>query len=393
MGPVSRTELLREVLAHPDEMEPRLVFADWLQQNGEAERGELICIDCRLEDAEPWSDQQVALEKRRTELLRRYASTWTTPISALVEEARWRRGFVENVTVSVHRPALPQLLALEPVRVVRWRRTPDWTRFADLGRSVYLDQLAGIELDSFLIGNALAELLGPGSRVPGLRSLWLAGNEWRGMVEVLAAQPWRRLEELELSFNNLGDGELASLVLAKQLGTLRCLRFRDSGIGDLVAEAVSRATHLASLTDLRIDNVHVRGYRRREPEAGVSARGVSAMAVAPHLAGLRYLDLCGHRLGPEGAVELAAAECLGSLRILSLAEGDPGVGDAGLRAMAASPHLRGLRALSLQANAITDRGAAALLDQGVFPALRGLQLAGNDLSDSLLVRLRERYNR
>ena len=31
-----------------------------------------------------------------------------------------------------------------------------------------------------------------------------AGNEWRGMVEVLAAQPWSRLEELELSFNNLG---------------------------------------------------------------------------------------------------------------------------------------------------------------------------------------------
>jgi len=79
MSPVSRTELLREVLAHPDELEPRLVFADWLQQNGEVERGELICIDCKLEDAEPWSDQQVALEKKRTELLRRYGSTWTAP--------------------------------------------------------------------------------------------------------------------------------------------------------------------------------------------------------------------------------------------------------------------------------------------------------------------------
>jgi len=387
---VSRRELLREVLAHPDQVEPRLVFADWLQQHGEVERGELICIDCALEDAEPWSEQQAALEARRTELLRRHGRTWTAPLAGLVEEVRWRRGFVEKVTLSVHQPALPRIFELEPVRVVRWLRSWEWSRFADLGRSAHLDRLAGIELEGFLPDQrALAELLGPGSRVPGLRSLRLTDHRCRDMAALLAAQPWSRLEELDLSFNQLHDDELAALVLAPRLASLRHLHLSDNGAGDRVAEALGRAAHLSAFADLRLDNLRSRRYF---PEAGLSARGAAALAVAPRLGQLRRLDLSGHRLGPEGAAELAAASCLGSLRILALAKGEPGVRDAGLRALAASPHLRGLHALFLQANGITDHGAAALLDEGVFPALRRLVLTGNDLSEGLLARLRERYD-
>jgi uncharacterized protein (TIGR02996 family) len=45
------TALLAAVLAAPDDDAPRLVFADWLEENGEAERAELI--RCQIELTKP----------------------------------------------------------------------------------------------------------------------------------------------------------------------------------------------------------------------------------------------------------------------------------------------------------------------------------------------------
>jgi uncharacterized protein (TIGR02996 family) len=42
-----REELLSDICANPDDDTPRLVFADWLQENGEPERAEFIRLQCR----------------------------------------------------------------------------------------------------------------------------------------------------------------------------------------------------------------------------------------------------------------------------------------------------------------------------------------------------------
>ena len=43
------TALLAAILANPDEDTPRLVYADWLEENGEPERAEFIRVQCELE--------------------------------------------------------------------------------------------------------------------------------------------------------------------------------------------------------------------------------------------------------------------------------------------------------------------------------------------------------
>ena len=43
-----REALLRAVLEAPDDDAPRLVYADWLEEHGEAERAEFIRVDCAL---------------------------------------------------------------------------------------------------------------------------------------------------------------------------------------------------------------------------------------------------------------------------------------------------------------------------------------------------------
>ena len=43
-----RDALLAAITANPDEDTPRLIYADWLQENGEPDRAEFIRLQCRL---------------------------------------------------------------------------------------------------------------------------------------------------------------------------------------------------------------------------------------------------------------------------------------------------------------------------------------------------------
>lgn len=50
-----RDALLAAIIAEPDEDTPRLMFADWLQENGEADRGEFVRLQVEAGAAEPFS--------------------------------------------------------------------------------------------------------------------------------------------------------------------------------------------------------------------------------------------------------------------------------------------------------------------------------------------------
>src|SRR6516164_7800348 len=54
----------------PNDNAPRLVFADWLDENGDPERAEFIRGQIQLATIRPWEDQFLPLEIRCKELLR-----------------------------------------------------------------------------------------------------------------------------------------------------------------------------------------------------------------------------------------------------------------------------------------------------------------------------------
>jgi uncharacterized protein (TIGR02996 family) len=56
--------LLAAILAHPDEDTPRLMFADWLDENGQPERAEFIRIQCNATIDEAAEDRAAELEER-----------------------------------------------------------------------------------------------------------------------------------------------------------------------------------------------------------------------------------------------------------------------------------------------------------------------------------------
>jgi uncharacterized protein (TIGR02996 family) len=124
---MSADALLAEVLAGPDDAAPRLIYADWLDDRGEADRATFICAQVRLAHfdwrsippgVERYRGEQGALQRQADELWRRHKEEWLgeLPRSLRRGQARFHRGFVAELCGSPR-----QLLAVS-ARV--WVRHP-----------------------------------------------------------------------------------------------------------------------------------------------------------------------------------------------------------------------------------------------------------------------------
>lgn len=94
------SELLAAILAAPDDDEPRLVYADYLQETGDP-RGEFIVVQCKVARCEregrTLTAEYRALSERARELLQQQWATFTkSPARGL--GVTWKRGLVDGVS-------------------------------------------------------------------------------------------------------------------------------------------------------------------------------------------------------------------------------------------------------------------------------------------------------
>src|SRR5947208_16258633 len=90
----------RAVLESPDDDGPRLVYADWLDEQGDP-RGEFIRTQVESEHCPaglPRCPERVAREQA---LLAAHGPRWQRGLHGLAADCRFRRGFVEDVLLSV----------------------------------------------------------------------------------------------------------------------------------------------------------------------------------------------------------------------------------------------------------------------------------------------------
>src|SRR5262245_24750493 len=94
---------LDAIAADPEDDAPRLVYADWLDDNGQAHRAELIRLQCRLAKMEAWDPDRLALEQREADLLLVHDDEWRKALPAWTNAHRQhiRRGFVDQLGVTV----------------------------------------------------------------------------------------------------------------------------------------------------------------------------------------------------------------------------------------------------------------------------------------------------
>src|SRR5262249_42472635 len=99
----SRAELeaafLRSIRETPDDVTPRLVYADWLQENGDPERGEFIQVQCQLARPDLEEPQRRLLGERAGELLAKNCTAWLAMLPGFLRRMHpeFSRGFVESV--------------------------------------------------------------------------------------------------------------------------------------------------------------------------------------------------------------------------------------------------------------------------------------------------------
>jgi uncharacterized protein (TIGR02996 family) len=195
---MSEAAFIATIRAAPGDDAPRLIFADWLEEQGNP-FGEFIRVQCALTREHPsddsrnqsWYDElrgvllprEGPLVDRERQLLAEHEPTWVGPLWDGIKDwpmcRRFRRGFVEEVCLPAQ----------------------EFLRHAPL----------------------LFE------RCPLLHGLALTAS--RGSIPDLAACPYlARLTELDLGVGatNLADAEVLALAGSPHLTGLQCLRLGDN---------------------------------------------------------------------------------------------------------------------------------------------------------------------
>src|SRR5262245_12683180 len=121
---------LADIIANPDDDTPRLVFADWLDENGQAERAEFIRVQVERAKLPKWEAAKVRLRLLERELLKKHGKAWVAELPK-VKGVTWggfRRGFVAEAKLATF-AALRKIdgWSAAPVEAVavRWPKKDD----------------------------------------------------------------------------------------------------------------------------------------------------------------------------------------------------------------------------------------------------------------------------
>src|SRR4051794_12464475 len=97
---MSHDAFLRAIIDRPDDDTPRLVYADWLDENGDPARAEFIRVQCELATLPEDDPRRPGLEDREHELLDanegQWMGNWRLESETLAEWT-WDRGFIGSV--------------------------------------------------------------------------------------------------------------------------------------------------------------------------------------------------------------------------------------------------------------------------------------------------------
>ena len=337
-----RDALLAAIRAHPEEDTPRLMLADWLDEQGDdaararAEFVRLQCEQARLADdgsdshavyefvrdrdniTRPSADwtkiddgihRRVALAVRADDLLKRLGEGWlpALPKRCKVEWGGFHRGFPHRVTLGDLRrlkEAAPYLRKAAPaVTLVEAEFTPKFVdQLADAG---LLGWLAGLDVRN----DCAAGLREFGHRpeAAGVRALAVRYGDANDVASAVADSPhWTGLRTFDLSNTATGPEATETLFRAKSLRTLKRLHILRAGNWTTDTVRALAAGAFSELTSLRL--LH----------CGLDDDAAEVLAACPHLANLRTLDLGHNSIGGRGVTALLTSPHLANVAFLGL---------------------------------------------------------------------------
>jgi uncharacterized protein (TIGR02996 family) len=371
--------LFQAILDAPEDEAVRLVYSDWLEDNGDPERAEFIRASIELAHLPRYDPRFEELRARARLLLHQGNTDWDAPVRPDWDvEARqlghsrcYRRGFIESVTfrkaTDFTRKAA-RLFKLAPVMHVEIEAP--WFSHATWQRCAAVSQLRRLKLDRYARRKWDAGSLEVVVNHPGLAGLteldvgenYFLGEDWGAALA--AAKYLTGLRSLDLAGNGIGKAGVEWLANAVFLPSLRSLNLSGNNL-DVRGVVALAALPLGGLTDLRLGQSDDFDFEDEENTFG--DEGLRELIASPHLTQLQVLSLFETGITDAGMATLAAWPGLTSVTDLDLCWNT--ITDAGLEALAASPHVRNLRGLGMFGAKLTAAGVRALIDS---PHLGGL---------------------
>jgi uncharacterized protein (TIGR02996 family) len=288
--------LLRAIIENPDDDCFRLRYADWLEDNGQANRADFIRVQCRLARLPENDPQRKEMEAREQVLLEEHEREWLQPFGEEVAFAEFRRGFVWGLMLTA--PAFveraEELFGTTPLQHARI--CVDSASMPAFAASPWLSRLTSLSLESCDLPSADIGILARSPHLTNLTTLDLYENHTgsRGLQALAHSPQLRKLRSLHLGWNGIGSAGLRALAASSLLGQLTNISFFHNRIGGRGAVALARSPHAASLTHL--------DFRGND----IDNAGGRALAESLFLTSLVWLDL--HMNGiTEGTRELLRA--------------------------------------------------------------------------------------
>ncbi|MBP3959686.1 TIGR02996 domain-containing protein [Gemmata sp. G18] len=380
----SHDALYRAICAHPDEDTPRLAFADLIEENGEPRRAAFIRTQITLARLPVYDPGWVSVRQHDPDAATGWCMTEQLP-KPPPPGCEWtrfefRRGFPWKIGV----------LSL--------------TAFLESGDAVFdtapiqaidLDQRDRPDLASLAEWPHLARLH---------RLTFSTG--WFDPADIarLAESPHTsNITELGFEFESISPEGLSTLAAAPLFNRLKALELSSNAFPPaLLIDALGAARGSGALSRLSLPNNRV---GRNDAEAlfrlpalqdlqhldmsdnPLAGEGIRDLAESGIVRGLRTLHLSRTRPGGPGVKALTEAGGLAGLRMLDLSNN--ALGPAAVRAVAACGGFRGLRVLNLSNNYVRDSGAVSLAGSSALAGLLELDLCETDIGDTGALALAE----
>lgn len=260
----SDAEFLSAITLHPCDMDARLIYADYLEEQGDP-RGEFIRIQCELASPSDDLDRREVLDRRQEQLRSVHERKWVQSLRDKVTSWTFRCGFVESVEVSADQ----------------------FLRHAD---SIF----AATPIRSLTVTavSSLMDRIAAHPRIAELEGLHLERSELSVMdTQCIARVPFQRLVSLRLSSCRLVDDSFLPLLDLK-VPSLKDADFSANRLRNqsFTALSLSRAFH--GITELNVMANEIR------------QTGAQQFARSKGFADLQLLDIRGNPIGRSGAVAL-----------------------------------------------------------------------------------------
>jgi uncharacterized protein (TIGR02996 family) len=287
---------LDSIFETPEDDTLRLVYADWLQENGQPERGEFIRLQVEASRLQA-GEARAALEAQAKRFSDEHRTDWLAGTGLPPAVIRFRRGFPDELDFS----------------------EMDW----------------GVEIESGRVPIPDEGLLLP-------------------LLTALRAWPELRFVRRLVFCAEVGEGKEIIRVLADttEYGHVTELFLMRLCLNPTDFEHLASSKTLTRLRVLSVPRVHNTDVDE------VGDTGCAAIAGSPNFAHLEVLALPQTKIGDAGAMALARSPHLVNLRHLDLSHNN--VGDAGAFALASSPHLRSVRELIFVGNKASPDAIRAL---------------------------------